>query len=68
MRLQVDNCYQCANYQVCFLRKGIEDLLDDGFHKEVIEGSPVLKDCVPLQFFELLAAKCKIKEKEDNHD
>jgi len=64
-RITVDNCYQCANYQVCFLRKGIDDLLDDGHHKETVVGKSVLKNSIPLPFFELLASICQIKEKGD---
>uniref|UniRef100_A0A6M3KTF7 Uncharacterized protein n=1 Tax=viral metagenome TaxID=1070528 RepID=A0A6M3KTF7_9ZZZZ len=59
----VDNCYQCASYQVCFLRKGIDDLLDTGHHKEIVGGKSVLDNSIPLLFFRQLASICKIKEK-----
>ena len=62
-RDKIENCYQCANYQVCFLRKGIDDLLDNGHHKEIVGAKAVLKNSIPLRFFELLASICRIKEK-----
>jgi len=61
-RVTIDNCYQCANYQVCFLRKGIDDLLDMGHHKEIVGGESVLRNSIPLPFFERLASICNIKE------
>ena len=62
MRKSVDNCYQCNHYQICILRKSIEDVLDMGHHNLTSGGHKVLRDSIPLRFFELLAAKCKIKE------
>ena len=61
--MTVNNCYQCSHFPVCFLRKGIEDLLDAGFHKEIVGGNPVLKNAVPLKFFEVLASQCRLKDK-----
>ena len=62
----VNDCYQCSHYYTCFLRIGIDNLLDEGHHKEVCGGKSVLKNSIPLPFFELLAKICKRKfHKED---
>ncbi len=59
--MEIEDCYQCSHYQVCFLRKGIDDLLDDAHHKEIVGGKPIVKNSIPLPFFRLLADMCKIK-------
>lgn len=61
----VNNCYQCARYETCFLRIGIDNLLDVGHHKEVSEGESVLRNSIPLPFFELLAKICKRKSHDE---
>ena len=61
----VDNCYQCSHYQPCFLRIGVENLLDSAFHKEVSGGKPMIKNCTPLSFFRELAKICKQKVESD---
>jgi len=62
----VENCYQCSHYQTCFLRVGIDNLLDEGHHKVVCGGKSVLENSMPLPFLELLARICNRKShKED---
>ena len=63
MKHKIENCYQCLHYQACFLRKGIDDLLDEGHHKEIVEGKSVLSNSISLPFFEELAKSCNLKEK-----
>ncbi len=57
----INSCYNCSHYYTCFLRIGIDNLLDEGHHKQICGGKSVLKSSVPLPFFELLAKICKRK-------
>ncbi len=57
----INNCYECSHYQVCFLRIGIDNLLDEGHHKEIIGGNAVLKNSISLPFFKLIVGICKKK-------
>jgi len=59
--MKVDNCYQCIHYQSCFLRKGLGELLDEGFHKEIVGGKPIIKNSIPLPFFRMMVAICNLK-------
>jgi hypothetical protein len=61
----ISNCYRCSRYQVCFLRIGIEELLDEGHHKQISGGKSVLNNSTPLPFFELLAKICKSKSHKE---
>lgn len=61
----VDNCFQCSHCQVCFLRIGIDNLLDEGHHKQISGGKAVLKNSVSLRFFRLLAEICKKKSRKE---
>lgn len=61
----VKNCYECSHYSTCFLRIGIDNLLDAGHHKEVCGGKAVLKSSVPRPFFELLARICNRKSQNE---
>jgi len=58
--MPVENCYRCSHYQVCVLRISIVDLLDEGHHKQIKGGKSVLRNSIPLPFFELLARICKL--------
>ena len=65
MRIEVDNCYQCANCQVCYLRMTMEDLLDTGHHRLIVGGESALKNSIPLPFLRELAKICRIKVKNE---
>ena len=62
MRMEVENCYQCANYHVCLLRQSMEDVLDIGHHKLVTGSKSALKNSIPRPFFSLLAGICNVRE------
>jgi len=59
------NCFQCSHYHTCFLRIGIDSLLDEGYHKKICGGKSVLKNSISLPFFELLAKICNEKSNAD---
>ena len=62
----VNNCYQCAHYETCFLRIGVDNLLDEGHHKEVCGGKSVLKNSIARPFLALLAEICKRKSRQED--
>ena len=64
----INNCFRCSHYHICFLRIGIDGLLNEGHHREISGGKSVLKNSIPLPFFELLAEICKRKSHNDDTD
>lgn len=60
--MTIDNCYRCSHYETCFLRIGIDNLLDEGHHKQICGGKSVLKNSISLPFFRLFVEICKRKE------
>ena len=62
----VNNCYQCSHYYTCFLRIGIDILLDEGHHGQVCGGQSVLRKSIALPFFELLAEICDRKSYQED--